>query len=720
MITQKLLNTLKNSSRQSLSIRLSKSTFVLPTAITFNNNSISNFSATTDSNININIKQKQYQQFKKFNSCGNSSNTSIGLGHTLLFNNSSCRRNMISNMSTSTSNSSSGSNSSSENNMEVNGKNQDGGGEVVDPNRINANKSFLYRYLNNTYEHHPTWSKKWIIEKSYQMVVFAITGSSALHVVRYLLKNLWHVEGTVFGGPWQFTAAYFITMFTCYPFVLLFWGTLFGRHQFFKKFFLRMTIGFPQRIMKLLQKNKKQSIYINVQKAVFTNSIIYIVTYYWTLRDTENLDYIEFWVSNSKSFIKSFLQPLNYHPIGVKRTLQRVKYLVVNSPDLNRFNVIDGQYLNTLSFVVTTSISSEDNQFHSLRQSHNGDFIKTIAFNCTDAEHYYDIAVRGGAVPVVKPTSPFSGFKTATIQSPFQDVDHVFIQRRPAAPKDTLIGSILSLYPDFDPLDATQFKHYSKPSFPLSIHMDHVATCVKNGQLEKCIDWYSRCMGFNLLEVEAGKNKKEDSRVAQLIDEHSRSKQHKVVESQNYFNIKVEEDIGLKMVVLSNQPVSSVNLTTPPIMWVISEAAVDGKGQVEQFVKFNGGSGIQHLAFYTDNIFEAVDYARRHLLEFIEAPDYYYQNLSKREELDTVLPLLSKETINDLYEYKVLIDSDYSTTKEKNDHYILQSICDTPTFFFEMIKRSGAVGFGKGNIKALFEAVEMTQKKENSLVRSTA
>eukprot|EP01133_Synstelium_polycarpum_P009115 gene9115-10690_t len=85
-----------------------------------------------------------------------------------------------------------------------------------------------------------------------------MTGSSALLVVKYLLKNLWMVEGTVFGGPWQYTLAYFTTMFTCYPFVLLFYGTLFGRHQYFKQVFLRMTVGFPQRIMKMINKKKSE------------------------------------------------------------------------------------------------------------------------------------------------------------------------------------------------------------------------------------------------------------------------------------------------------------------------------------------------------------------------------------------------------------------------------------------------------------------------------
>jgi len=114
------------------------------------------------------------------------------------------------------------------------------------------NKSFLEKYLKNTYEY-PRFSSKWFMEMSLVMVVFACTGSSALYVVKYLLRNMWQVEGTVFGGPWQYTLAYFTTMFTIYPFVLLSYGTLFGRHQYFKKIFMRM-VSFG-RLRSLLSKS---------------------------------------------------------------------------------------------------------------------------------------------------------------------------------------------------------------------------------------------------------------------------------------------------------------------------------------------------------------------------------------------------------------------------------------------------------------------------------
>ncbi|GAM23870.1 hypothetical protein SAMD00019534_070450 [Acytostelium subglobosum LB1] len=425
----------------------------------------------------------------------------------------------------------------------------------------------------------------------------------------------------------------------------------------------------------------------------------------------KTIDYIEFWVGNAKSFIKCFLQPLNYHPVAIRRTEKRVQFLLVNSPQLAYFKIIDGAHLESTCFIVTAATSELDTEFHNMRQAHNGDFIKSIAFNCTDVDLCFDRAVAGGAKPVQQPCSPFQSIRTATITSPFFDVDHVFI-RRTLQLTQHQIHNPLMLFPDFVELSRTMPNTFSKtqmPSAPTTLSLDHVATCVKNGQLMECIKWYNQCLGFKLMEII------KDGDVPRDNDDQ------KLIESENYFNVSVGEDIGLRMAVISNQPASMVTFTLPSIMWVISEAAVGGKGQVEQFVKFNGGSGIQHLAFLTNDIFKAVDYARHNLMEFIEAPDYYYNNLSKREELKKVLSHMDMTVIDDLKTHKVLLDSENSSAPDAKESYILQiftkPICDTPTFFFEVISRENALGFGKGNIKALFEAVEMSQHRELNEIR---
>ncbi|EGG16944.1 hypothetical protein DFA_07925 [Cavenderia fasciculata] len=184
-------------------------------------------------------------------SLSTSSSTSTSTSRIYLNNNNNNNNKMISNRNNSSS-------SSNNNNVENKDKEDKEDTKIVeDSNENNKNNITLYdKYLKNTYDY-PTYSRKWFIEKAYQFAIFGVTGPTAVVVVKWILKNLWQVEGTVFGGPWQFTLAYFATMFTCYPFVLLFYGTLFARHQYFKKMFLRMTIGTPQRIIALFNKNKK-------------------------------------------------------------------------------------------------------------------------------------------------------------------------------------------------------------------------------------------------------------------------------------------------------------------------------------------------------------------------------------------------------------------------------------------------------------------------------
>eukprot|EP01132_Coremiostelium_polycephalum_P002017 gene2017-2484_t len=413
---------------------------------------------------------------------------------------------------------------------------------TTDPN-IN-NKTLLQKYLYNVYEY-PKYSKKWFLENTYYMGIFAVTGSSAMILVRYVLANFWKVEGTFFGGPWQYTLAHFSTMFTLYPLVLLFYGTLFGRHQYFKK------------------KNVKD-VYLK--------------------------------------------------------------------------------------------------------------------------------AIEGGAKAIKEPTLD-EYIESAIIQSPFDDLIHTFIHRdfKPTS------SNPLILFPDFQPIDHSHsFSVCELPSVPITGSIDHIATCVKNGQLQEFVDWYYRCLDFKLLKDESNNEENE-----YIID-----KNYYVI-TKSDFRFTTKENVGLKMAVLSNQPASIKNSQIPPIMFVISEAIKEGAGQVEQFIQFNNGPGVQHLAFNTSHIFEAVDYASRNKLEFVRVPNSYYDHLPQRQELKSILPNLSDQDLTNLKKFNILIDADFNNI---NNGYIKQiftkSICDSPTIFFELIKRSDALGFGKGNIIALFESME--------------
>jgi 4-hydroxyphenylpyruvate dioxygenase len=121
------------------------------------------------------------------------------------------------------------------------------------------------------------------------------------------------------------------------------------------------------------------------------------------------------------------------------------------------------------------------------------------------------------------------------------------------------------------------------------------------------------------------------------------------------------------------------------------------KSQIEKFLEHNNASGVQHLAFSTQDIVNAVRHFKKHYIEFLSIPDDYYDNLS-----DT-LKKYFQNIFSSIKELGILVDQD-------NDGYLQQiftkPIQTKPTFFLEIIQRSGANSFGKNNITALFKAVE--------------
>ena len=130
------------------------------------------------------------------------------------------------------------------------------------------------------------------------------------------------------------------------------------------------------------------------------------------------------------------------------------------------------------------------------------------------------------------------------------------------------------------------------------------------------------------------------------------------------------------------------------------------KSQIEEYLEFYNGPGCQHIAIATDNIIETVEQMQARGVEFLHVPQTYY---------DTVLDRVGKidEEISKLRDLSILVDRD-------EEGYLLQiftkPVEDRPTLFFEIIQRKGAQSFGKGNFKALFEAIELEQEKRGTLI----
>lgn len=136
------------------------------------------------------------------------------------------------------------------------------------------------------------------------------------------------------------------------------------------------------------------------------------------------------------------------------------------------------------------------------------------------------------------------------------------------------------------------------------------------------------------------------------------------------------------------------------------------KSQIQEFIDYNNGPGVQHIAFLTDNILESVTALRKRGVKFLAIPNSYYDNLIERLEKSPSVKI--NESMEMLKTLQILVDFDGET-----GDYMLQIFTESmdyrPTIFFEIIQRNGHKGFGAGNFKALFEALESEQDKRGNL-----
>jgi len=214
------------------------------------------------------------------------------------------------------------------------------------------------------------------------------------------------------------------------------------------------------------------------------------------------------------------------------------------------------------------------------------------------------------------------------------------------------------------------YKAWDKPVKPKSVglkYIDHMVGNVGWNEMNKWCEFYAKVMGF-----------------AQLVS----------------FD---DNDISTEYTALMSKVMSNGN---GRIKFPINEPAEGRKkSQIEEYIDFYNGAGVQHIAVATDNIIETVGQLRDNGVEFLYVPETYY---------DTVLDRVGEidEDLEPLKELGVLIDRD-------DEGYLLQiftkPVLDRPTMFFEIIQRKGAQSFGKGNFKALFEAIEREQEARGTL-----
>jgi 4-hydroxyphenylpyruvate dioxygenase len=285
----------------------------------------------------------------------------------------------------------------------------------------------------------------------------------------------------------------------------------------------------------------------------------------------------------------------------------------------------------------------------------HGDGVKVVALWVEDATKAFEETVRRGAKPYMQPTKETdehgevirSGIYT------YGETVHIFVERK------NYRGVFLPGYKTWN-------SHYNPAPVGLKF-IDHMVGNVGWNEMNTWVEFYAKVMGF-----------------AQIVS----------------FD---DKDISTEYTALMSKVMSNGN---GRIKFPINEPAEGKKkSQIEEYLDFYKGPGVQHIAVATDNIIETVSAMRQRGVEFLYVPETYYDDLLERVgAID--------EDVETLKQHGVLIDRD-------DEGYLLQlftkPVVDRPTLFFEIIQRKGAQSFGKGNFKALFEAIEREQENRGTL-----
>jgi 4-hydroxyphenylpyruvate dioxygenase len=310
-----------------------------------------------------------------------------------------------------------------------------------------------------------------------------------------------------------------------------------------------------------------------------------------------------------------------------------------------------------ITFVLASPLSKDhpDNR----RLVLHGDGVQDIALEVDDVTAAYEEATRRGAGGVTPPTriEDEHGLYEYAIIKAYGDTTHSFVNH------DRYRGVFA---PGYKPLDPDR---YSARTFrPVGLkYIDHIVGNVDEGKMDEWVHFYEHVMGFS-----------------QLV----------------HFD---DKDISTEYTALMSKVVQGGN---GRIKFPINEPARGRRrSQIEEYLQFYGGPGVQHIALATDNIIETVRALRHNDVSFLKVPKTYYEMLPER--VGTI-----DEDLRDVAELGLLVDRD-------DEGYLLQiftkPVEDRPTLFFEIIERHGARSFGKGNFKALFEAIEREQARRGTL-----
>jgi 4-hydroxyphenylpyruvate dioxygenase len=353
-------------------------------------------------------------------------------------------------------------------------------------------------------------------------------------------------------------------------------------------------------------------------------------------------DHLEFYVGNAR-------QAASFYETFFKFTNTAYRGLETGSRKVASYVMQQG----AIRLVLSTALNSD----HPIAQSvmKHGDHVAVIAVQVPNVTDAYQHVTARGAIAAIPPT--LAEDETGILQYAaihiYGDVLLKFIDRQ----------NYRGIFaPQFQP------RHSVLPHHEAGLQtIDHIVGNVEQGAMEHWVKFFADTMGFQVLVG---------------FDDAAISTEYSALMS------KVVQDGSGKIKLPINEP-----------------ALRKGKSQIQEYLEFHQGAGVQHIAYSTHNIVETVTNLKQAGVEFLHVPSSYYEDLETRVgKID--------ESIDRLAELGILVDRD-------QEGYLLQiftqPVEDRPTLFFEIIERHGAQSFGEGNFKALFEAIEREQALRGNL-----
>ncbi|HWC55026.1 MAG TPA: 4-hydroxyphenylpyruvate dioxygenase [Chitinophagaceae bacterium] len=357
----------------------------------------------------------------------------------------------------------------------------------------------------------------------------------------------------------------------------------------------------------------------------------------------QGTDYVEFYVGNAKQAAHYYMSAFGFQALAYAGPETGLKDKVSYAVRQNK-----------LTFVLTTPLRIDNAIADHVYQ--HGDGVKMLALRVEDAESAWHETTKRGAKSYMEPQhlKDANGEVVMSGIHTYGDTVHLFIERK------NYSGTFMPGY-----------RSWSNPHFRPSdtglLYVDHCVGNVGWNQMNPWVKFYEEVMGFrNILSFD-------------------------------------DKDISTEYSALMSKVMSNGNGF---VKFPINEPAEGKKkSQVEEFLEFYNGEGVQHVAVATNHIVQTVTELRNRGVEFLKVPSSYYDALPERiGKID--------EDLAPLQELGILVDRD-------EEGYLLQvfskPVQDRPTLFFEIIQRKGAKSFGKGNFKALFEALEREQEARGNL-----